>query len=332
MNGTIGIILLILLFAFSFGLIGWLIYHSVGGISKDVSKSISESKAKKEFEKKREILKPEYERQYNLYCKKAENELNIFVEQNISKEFHCDFGKEHIALSKDKKELVLFAVSSPKKHCENLNLFTITPPVEGKINVISKIVLSDILFFEEIGDVQYSTTVSGGGTNLKGAVAGAIIAGAAGAIIGGRQQEITSKTEKHDSREVRLKLSNGSERKFQHKYYSAFMKLIPEKEYSFVLLNKQQTSTLEFETEKTSNIKISNPTNNHYKVVLVHTGANKSQVIVKLREALGIGLVEAKILTDKCPAVINDFISIESAEILKSEFESVGAFVSIESV
>ena len=70
--------------------------------------------------------------------------------------------------------------------------------------------LSAIVAFEQIGNVHYTTDVSGGGSSLTGAIIGGVIAGGAGAIIGSRQ-EVTSSTRKIDDRATVLKYRRGEQ-------------------------------------------------------------------------------------------------------------------------
>lgn len=109
----------------------------------------------------------------------------------------------------------------------------IIEPREGKI-ISEKYLKRDILFWREIGDVRYISNVSGGGSSIKGAVAGAVIAGDAGAIIGSRKG-VTTETKEIDTRELVLKLTNGTEKKLTYIYKDALMNVIPEKEYSYVM-------------------------------------------------------------------------------------------------
>ena len=77
--------------------------------------------------------------------------------------------------------------------------------------------LDKIVYFREIGDVQYTTEISGGkvtggGSSIGGAVVGGLLAGDAGAIIGSRKkiesEGITTNVVEHDSRQVVLKLTD----------------------------------------------------------------------------------------------------------------------------
>lgn len=115
-----------------------------------------------------------------------------------------------------------------------------------------------IIYFREVGDVQYTTDisggkVSGGGVSIGGAIVGGLVAGETGAIIGSRQsvksEGITSTTIEHDSRQVVLKLTD-DEVRFDIEIYDIFMKLIPEKEYTYIMATKnedgnQQKSTVD---------------------------------------------------------------------------------------
>jgi hypothetical protein len=118
---------------------------------------------------------------------------------------------------------------------------------------INKINIDNILFFQEKGDIQYSTSVSGGGgqgggVNPSGAVLGGLLFGEAGAIVGSNAgtnikiNAVTSTTKKHDDRYVILRYkADGtdiiSEEKFSFEVYNVFMELFPEKEYSYISLN-----------------------------------------------------------------------------------------------
>lgn len=106
--------------------------------------------------------------------------------------------------------------------------------------------LDKIVYFREIGDVQYTTEISGGkvtggGSSIGGAVVGGLLAGDAGAIIGSRKkiesEGITTNVVEHDSRQVVLKLTD-NELRFDIEIYDVFMDLIPEKEYTYIMATK----------------------------------------------------------------------------------------------
>ena len=64
-------------------------------------------------------------------------------------------------------------------------------------------------------------------------------------------------------------------------------------------------------------------------VNLISAGGQKIQVIKVLREALGLGLKEAKDVADAAPKTIKEGIAREEAEELKKKLETAGATVEI---
>lgn len=124
-----------------------------------------------------------------------------------------------------------------------VNLFPIREYYESHISAVSRpeitdlklrsISVEDILYFEEIGELRKYTKVSGGGTSLKGALTGYIIAGDVGAIIGSREP-IKTQVVSEDDRIVELiyKNYNGEivNLEFTHDAYAVLKKVIPEKE------------------------------------------------------------------------------------------------------
>lgn len=110
--------------------------------------------------------------------------------------------------------------------------------------------LSNIHYFYRDGEVYTETKVSGGGNtgpNIGGAIVGGIIAGPAGAIIGGqnKRQPIKSETIRHDERKTVLVYNKGK-LEFAPEDYAVLMKLIPDKELSVV----QQKRALESHQSK----------------------------------------------------------------------------------
>ena len=65
-------------------------------------------------------------------------------------------------------------------------------------------------------------------------------------------------------------------------------------------------------------------------VVLLDAGANKIQVIKEIREITGLGLAEAKNLTDYVPSTITTVNSVEAANTIKNRLEAAGARVEIQ--
>ena len=66
-----------------------------------------------------------------------------------------------------------------------------------------------------------------------------------------------------------------------------------------------------------------------FDVVLTSAGAAKLAVIKAVKEALGLGLKEAKDLVDGAPATVKEKVSKAEAEQLKATLEEAGAEVEI---
>ncbi len=98
---------------------------------------------------------------------------------------------------------------------------------------LKSIPIDSILYFEEVGELRKYTTVSGGGTSLKGALLGYAIAEDIGAIIGSREP-ITTNVVSEDDRRIELIYKNEEGQienlEFKHDAYNVFKKLIPLKE------------------------------------------------------------------------------------------------------
>ena len=66
-----------------------------------------------------------------------------------------------------------------------------------------------------------------------------------------------------------------------------------------------------------------------FDVVLKSAGANKLQVVKKVKDVAGLGLKEAKELVDGAPSTVKEGVSKEEAENLKKELEEAGAEVEL---
>jgi large subunit ribosomal protein L7/L12 len=66
-----------------------------------------------------------------------------------------------------------------------------------------------------------------------------------------------------------------------------------------------------------------------FDVILTSAGAAKLQVVKAVKDALGLGLVEAKSLVDAAPGPIKQGISKDEAESLKATLEAAGAQVEL---
>lgn len=66
-----------------------------------------------------------------------------------------------------------------------------------------------------------------------------------------------------------------------------------------------------------------------FNVELTEIGGNKIQVIKVVKDALGVGLKDAKDLVEKAPAVIKENVAAAEAEELKAKIEEAGATVTL---
>lgn len=120
------------------------------------------------------------------------------------------------------------------------------------------ILLEDIQCFRINGTVQYVSEVTGGGVNVGGAVAGAVLAGGAAAIIGSQLgTETKTNIIEKDNREISIIYSeNGSFKTLNIKSknndatISALRELMPQKEEAIVRLSSNKTEQLTAESKK----------------------------------------------------------------------------------
>jgi len=70
-------------------------------------------------------------------------------------------------------------------------------------------------------------------------------------------------------------------------------------------------------------------TKDAFTIVLKASGDQKIQVIKVLREALSLGLKEAKDLADAAPKVVKEGLTKEQADELKKKLEEAGASVEL---
>jgi len=113
----------------------------------------------------------------------------------------------------------------------------------GKEISASRLPFSKIEYFSSQGELIRENKISGGGgggSSIAGAIVGAVIAGAPGAIIGSRKgvKEVSSELVTQDTREAYLNYFNDENERcslfFNIQDYQTFNDLIPEKEYSVV--------------------------------------------------------------------------------------------------
>ena len=67
-----------------------------------------------------------------------------------------------------------------------------------------------------------------------------------------------------------------------------------------------------------------------FNVVLASAGDQKIKVIKVVRDAIGLGLKEAKDLVDGAPKTVKENVSKEEAEELKAKFSEVGAVIELQ--
>ncbi|MBQ4071900.1 MAG: hypothetical protein IJD51_05785 [Clostridia bacterium] len=120
------------------------------------------------------------------------------------------------------------------ENCVNLLTEMKELDLESKIEFIS---YSSIKYYEVRGAIHYKNNVQGGGANLKGAMAGGLLFGGAGAIIGSQiGTEITTTTEEVDDRVLIVHLAYTEKSiasgKNLDEILLLFRRMMPSKEYS----------------------------------------------------------------------------------------------------
>lgn len=149
-------------------------------------------------------------------------------------------AKSPIELANKKQKVYIW------KSDGNICFFPCSPETVDSISFatlkINSVPVSQIEYFSKRGEVFRENKISGGGgggSSIGGAVAGGLIAGEAGAVIGSRKKvnEIKSELITHDTRETFLNYFDGNERHslfFDDNAFQRFNDLIPEKEFSIV--------------------------------------------------------------------------------------------------
>ena len=108
---------------------------------------------------------------------------------------------------------------------------------------IEKIPLNNILYYKVDGNISYTEAVKNKG-NGNNALIGGILFGATGAQIGASYDlQVTSETKEHDNRVIIFKYKDENDKITENvfpyaEYYDIFKALIPEKEYSVVMMRK----------------------------------------------------------------------------------------------
>lgn len=110
--------------------------------------------------------------------------------------------------------------------------------------------LNSIEYYNEVGNLQYTSEVQGGGgggANVYGAIKGGLLFGAAGAIVGSQvgteSKPISTTVRKHDNRSVRFVYKDSMgvhDVVLPHEDLDALLTLIPDKKYDTVMLKNQE--------------------------------------------------------------------------------------------
>jgi len=125
--------------------------------------------------------------------------------------------------------------------------------MNGSSSSAIKVAIDNIRYFKVEGSLQYVSDVSGGGVNLQGAVAGALIGGGAAAIIGSQLgTETRTEIAQLDARKITLVYKSDGQwynievqTSAPDKTIEAFRRLIPQKEETAVqmeALDRQQSA------------------------------------------------------------------------------------------
>lgn len=98
----------------------------------------------------------------------------------------------------------------------------------------------DIKYYQKEGSKRKEQHISGGGSSLKGAIVGGLVAGDAGAVIGSRK-EIETDYVDVDDREILVTMNDGKQIELVDlECYELLLDYIPEKEYDNYINNKKE--------------------------------------------------------------------------------------------
>lgn len=181
----------------------------------------------------------------------AVNDSNYTISKADDVIFIANFGEKFISAIKAQEYLSEKSMLKTWKQLKH----SIDDSIEHKVFDVLKIPAERIIYYQLNGNIQYTTHISGGGSNnvanLAGAVIGDIFLGTAGALAGSKigDQGLTSSTQEHDGRYVVLKYKDENnkitEKNYPFEIFEVFNKLIPDKEYNFVSINNNNVNELE---------------------------------------------------------------------------------------
>lgn len=148
---------------------------------------------------------------------KGINGYNSLIPQNFK-------NIKNVEIWSDEKYFYLFPLFNYEEYMLNKDIYKLTSIDKGYIVSLS-----------QEGNVNYVTEIyggGGGGTSIKGAIVGGVVAGEVGAVIGSRKEvePITSSSKRIDDRVTSLKLldenNKFSEIHFEYNDYYALSKLL----------------------------------------------------------------------------------------------------------
>lgn len=107
--------------------------------------------------------------------------------------------------------------------------------------------------------------------------------------------------------------------------------LVPEQagKLTYSVTKVPEAPVVEEPTEEPTEQPTENPTEELYDVELTEVGSEKVKVIAAIRDITGLGLAEAKDLTDTAPGMVKTGVTKDEAEAIKSKLEAVGATVTL---
>lgn len=171
---------------------------------------------------------------------------------------------------------------------------------EKQIIVINK---KDIQYFKITGEILHNIT--GGGSDLGGAIVGGVLAGGAGAVIGSRKEINTEFIDNKRTILVYKVNGNVKQLEFDKNFYNKLLSWIPEKNYDYIVLNPNE-----------------NKSKNHKEDIISDEELKELEVINKIKNKYNINNPEtAKSILDKCNNVFKTDIGIDFINELKRNSE-----------
>jgi hypothetical protein len=216
-------------------------------------------KRQAEYENTEEYSKKKMEeKELDEKRKEREKSLIMLYEENVKK---CGFkdsekyiqNRAHEIIWVSREKDIIFIPSKQDVLFDNRSYIDDGGQIVENYYV-AKIAYSNIVYYEKIGDVQYTAQVNatGGGSSIKGAVIGGVIAGGAGAIIGSRNKiNVKTSTQTHDTRETVIYYEKEDGAVYSYSLpgfnlYDYLLQRIPEKDMKYMnLIHNKRNNTVE---------------------------------------------------------------------------------------